>query len=466
VRRHRPNGRPAILRYEQPPGNRSRFRSFRRLSHPLDTFGSVIEEVLAVPDLIRSFLESEEADTFEGEGAARLVGIFAETERLAVAAKLRYARRVEKSNFHKADGHKKAGTFLSTVTGESVGQSAAKLALMRAIEAQPVIEQAFSKGDLSESRAKQLAAVGEVCPERVPELVQAATELDFAEFSRRCRLAKVAGESAEDSAARFERMRSKRYCRTWTDDEGFGRLDARMTPDALAVIRSGLEPFERQFFEKARSERRFEPRQAHAADLVAMAMAAISGEPAGAAIGTAVGAAGRGVGRQEGGGARTQKPVIRIRVDLESLRRGATGPGETCEVVGGGPIPVPVVACQIEEAILELVATKGTEVVSVCSDSRHISRVLRIALEERDPRCIVPGCNASDPLEIDHWRTDFAKGGKTTLDNLCRLCPHHHDLKTFKGWRVEGGPGFWKLTRPVELSGSSVRAGPANGPGL
>jgi hypothetical protein len=108
VRRHRPNGRPAILRYERTPGNRSVLTSFRPLSHPLATFGPVIEEVLSVPDLIRSFLESEEADTFEGEDAARLVGVFAETERLVVAAKLRYARRVEKSNFHKADGHKKA----------------------------------------------------------------------------------------------------------------------------------------------------------------------------------------------------------------------------------------------------------------------------------------------------------------------------------------------------------------------
>jgi Domain of unknown function (DUF222) len=323
---------------------------------------------------------------------------------------------------------------------------------MRAIEAQPVIEQAFSNGDLSEARAKQLAAVAEVCPGQVPELVQAASELDFAEFSRRCRLAKVAGESAEDSAARFERMRSKRYCRTWTDDEGFGRLEARMTPDALAVIRNGLEPFERQFFEKARGERRFEPRQAYAADaLVAMAMAGISGEPTGSA------------GCPQVAGVRTQRPMIRIRVDLESLRRGTTGPGETCEVIGGGPIPVPVVACQIEEAILELVARKGTEVVSICTDSRHISKALRIALEERDPRCVIPGCNASDPLEIDHWKTDFAKGGKTTLDNLCRLCPHHHDLKTFKGWRVEGGPGFWKMTRPAEVSGGSVGAGPDAG---
>jgi len=53
----------------------------------------------------------------------------------------------------------------------------------------------------------------------------------------------------------------------------------------------------------------------------------------------------------------------------------------------------------------------------------------------------------SDPLEIDH-RTDFAKGGPTSLDNLARLCPFHHDLKTHKHWKLEGGPGNWRFERP------------------
>jgi hypothetical protein len=392
----------------------------------------VLEELESHRDGIMRLLESEEPECFTGEDAALVVGVCAEIERLATAGKLRYARRVEESNLHKRDGHKRAGTFLASVTGEPVGQAAASLALARAIESHPVIEEAFRRGELSEGRARQLASVAEVRPEAVTELVSASGELGFAEFSDRCRQARSASETAEESVARYERMRAKRYCRTWTDQEGFGRVEARMTPDALAVFRAGLERNQKKYFEAARASREFESPQAYAADaLVDMASASA------------------GSGASGGSSAPTSGPriVVRLRVDLSALRRGRTVDGERCEVVGGGQLPVPVVASQLDEAVLELVATRGQEVVSICTDSRHISKVLRIALEERDRVCIVPGCGASDQLEIDHWRTEFAKGGKTQIDNLCRICRHHHQLKTYGGWAVEGGPGHWRMVK-------------------
>ena len=54
----------------------------------------------------------------------------------------------------------------------------------------------------------------------------------------------------------------------------------------------------------------------------------------------------------------------------------------------------------------------------------------------------------SDPLEIDHKDTDYAKGGETRIDNLARLCPYHHHQKTYRGWRLEGGPGQWRFVGP------------------
>jgi hypothetical protein len=60
----------------------------------------------------------------------------------------------------------------------------------------------------------------------------------------------------------------------------------------------------------------------------------------------------------------------------------------------------------------------------------------------------VPNCDRSDPLERDHWRVDFAKDGPTSLDNLARLCPFHHDQKTLRGWVLDGGPGQWNFHKP------------------
>ncbi len=140
--------------------------------------------------------------------------------------------------------------------------------------------------------------------------------------------------------------------------------------------------------------------------------------------------------------------LVRIRVDLEALLRGHRIPGETCEIPGIASVPVKAVREILGDSLLELVLTKGKDVTTVYSDSRYIKKALRIALEERDQTCVVPDCAMSDPLEVDHWTTDYGKGGKTSLDNLARLCPYHHHQKTHRGWRLEGGPGAWRFVRP------------------
>jgi HNH endonuclease len=112
----------------------------------------------------------------------------------------------------------------------------------------------------------------------------------------------------------------------------------------------------------------------------------------------------------------------------------------------------------IGDSLLELIITEAREVKSVVTDSRHIARALRIALEERDRVCCVPGCGASNGLEADHWQTDYAKGGKTSIENLALLCRYHHHQKTNRGWRLEGPPGRWRFIGPDrrEARGSPV----------
>ncbi|MDP9258803.1 MAG: HNH endonuclease [Actinomycetota bacterium] len=66
-------------------------------------------------------------------------------------------------------------------------------------------------------------------------------------------------------------------------------------------------------------------------------------------------------------------------------------------------------------------------------DLRH-SRVGRCAsyaqqraLHTRSPHCQYPSCTATHELEAHHL-TPVERGGKTELDNLILLCPHHHKL--------------------------------------
>jgi len=80
---------------------------------------------------------------------------------------------------------------------------------------------------------------------------------------------------------------------------------------------------------------------------------------------------------------------------------------------------------------------------------RTIPPALRTLLEARDRECVVPGCDVTRGLEIDH-RERFAVGGPTTAENCARLCRRHHDMKTYQGWRIGGTPGAWTWRAPDE----------------
>ena len=270
-------------------------------------------------------------------------------------------------------------------------------------------------------------------PTRPQLSLRAASELELSALKRHCADTRSVRSSEKDETELYEQMRRRRYCRIWSDPDGSGRLDARVTPDALAVLLSCLEPFEERAFSEARIAGREESQQAYMADaLVSMAKASISGS-------------GSTTSSETTGGPKT---LVRTRVDLSALKRGHRNAGETCEIPGIGSVPVKAVREILGDSILELVLTNGTDVTTVCTDSRYIRKALRIALEERDQTCSVPDCNMSDPLEVDHWNTDYAKGGKTSLDNLARLCSYHHHQKSYRGWRLEGGPGNWRFVGP------------------
>lgn len=150
--------------------------------------------------------------------------------------------------------------------------------------------------------------------------------------------------------------------------------------------------------------------------------------------------------RPPGGGNRRAPAQINVHVDYPALRRGFANDGETCELVGIGPVPVSLVRHMAADAILRVILT-GDDVTVIGSQRRYIPAALRRALEARDKECVVPGCHARHHLEIDHIH-GFALGGPTSLANTARLCRHHHHLKTHCGWTLTGGPGHWELIPP------------------
>jgi hypothetical protein len=141
---------------------------------------------------------------------------------------------------------------------------------------------------------------------------------------------------------------------------------------------------------------------------------------------------------------------IMIRVDLDTLLRGVPLEGELCEIVGYGPIPISVIEQLLahESAFIVGVLTKSKHLLGVYHHGRRYPNTYqKSALDFIYPTCAVTGCSARIGLQSDH-RHDYAKTHYTVLDFLDRLCPHHHGLKTRKGWALEEGTGKRALVPP------------------
>ena len=98
-------------------------------------------------------------------------------------------------------------------------------------------------------------------------------------------------------------------------------------------------------------------------------------------------------------------------------------------------------------AFVAAVIRDGTDIRTVTHLGRHATVLQRTALEAITATCAVEGCSAGVRLEIDH-RVDWTTTRHTTLDELDRLCEHHHDLKTHHGYHLAPGTGTRQLLPP------------------
>jgi len=140
--------------------------------------------------------------------------------------------------------------------------------------------------------------------------------------------------------------------------------------------------------------------------------------------------------------------MVIVHVAYEALCRNALADGEVCEIAGIGPVPLDVAQSLAADSILRVLVTKGGQPMAVTPGVRTIPRALRLLLEARDRTCVVPGCDVSRGLQVDH-RKPFAQLGSTDLDNCGLLCKLHHDMKTYLGYRLERhADGSWTFTPP------------------
>jgi len=373
----------------------------------------------------------------DGLGAMAMVEDSSEVENLAEAWTALVAARVQESGAWRNSGERTAAHWMANKTGTSVGSALGTLGAAAKLPELDATAAAIRDGKLSQEQTKEIVAAAAMNAAAEKQLLAIAVTEDLATLKDAC--ARVKAAAVTDENERYVRIHQKRRIRHWSDSEGAFRLDALLTPDAGAKLLAALAPFRERIFKEAVKQKRKEPLEAYLADaLIEMADQSRSG------------------GEQLPKG---PAAMVNVFIEYESLKRGHTEDGEFCEIAGVGPVAVATAKAFATDSFLKVLVTDGIDIKTVSHPGRTINARLRTALHARAKgKCEVQGCAVRHHLQIDHIVGN--PNIVTELDNLQLLCPHHHFLKTYRSYRIEGEPG----ARVLYPRGELVDVAPARGP--
>jgi hypothetical protein len=383
----------------------------------LDRLGSLIEA-------LQGCIDGLDTAQLDGGEAMELCDAFAQVERLGAAGRLFTAQRVKETDVWRRGGSRTAADWVARHTGCDPERARDGLEMAGRLADCPFVAAELRGGGLSEAQAHVIADAAAVRPEAEARLVKFAHTNSLRRLREECRRVKNADESASEE---YKRVHRTRALKTWVGRDGATCGTFRFTSDTGAAFLAAIEERKAKHVKAARHEGRREPFEAYAAD----ALAELVTEERG------------------GNGGRTRpKTMVIVHVAYEALHRNALADGDVCEIAGIGPVPLDVAQSLAADSILRVLVTKGGQPMAVTPGVRTIPRALRILLESRDRTCVVPGCDVSRGLQVDH-RKPFAQLGPTDLDNCGLLCKLHHDRKTYLGYRLERhADGSWTFTPP------------------
>ncbi|HTJ75470.1 MAG TPA: DUF222 domain-containing protein [Acidimicrobiales bacterium] len=353
---------------------------------------------------LRSALAEFDPAVVTGDDAALIAEQLAVTEKACAGARARAAVRAAACHSHERRGFPDAADWLARAAGSSRGEAQAAMATASAVPPSSPTGAAWAAGEVSLRQAQVIARTEAECPGAEDELLEMAMRSSLAALEDEGRRRRLAAADPEELHRRQHRARQFRH---WRGADGMIRLAGALPPTVGVPLMNRLDT-ETDRIRRAAADP--EPRAAHAAD---------------ALVGMLSGA---------GTGRRTSTDLVLV-CHLDAYRRGHAHEGEPCHVVGGGPLPVPVVRRLAEDAFLKVVLHDGVRIETVAHFGRHIPAELRTALEVGSPprfdgaECVEEGCGRRYGLEWDHV-DPVAHGGPTSYDNLAARCWPHHRAKT------------------------------------
>ncbi len=405
--------------------------------------GRIVREMQAV-------VRKSTPDSVSGDQARQFVERFAEAEQAAASGVALFTPVVVGSGSYAKEGHASAQDWLGELSGTSAGAAKGRLAAAERAAADPTLTDALHEGGLSSAQLAVVTKAAAEAPESTGDLLdlveQGASHQELSDAAARF---KAGARSRETELLRRARVHTNRHLRVHQLETGGVRGEFLCDEVEWARVAPRIEGRAKELWKAAGGGS--EPLEAFRLDALIELLGGSDGShgshsPPGSHDSHDSGDSG-GTGRSPSPskGSRCQTIVV---VDAAALRRGTTEGDELCEIEGIGPVSIDAATELLSEASLRFVIREGFDIKTVTKLSRDVAASIEAALIVRDRTCAVPGCGRRLGLEVDHRVVDYRDDGPTELDNLVRLCPEHHDLKTHGGWRLEGKPGAWEWIAP------------------
>jgi hypothetical protein len=364
------------------------------------SIGSLVEE-------LSRELAAFDPGVYSGADCATLVDQFARVENALSAARLRAAVRAGECGAHRARGFADPSDWIASSSGSTIRDSRAALDAVRVVEALPETRDALVTGEVSIAQAAEIARTEAEVPGSEAELLELAKSASLGVVRDRARKRRMAAIRPEELHAKQHASRAAMH---WADEIGLVWLRVGLTPEIGLPIVARLDRETDRVWRESRRAGRAESRAACAADAFVRLWQA------------------RASSKQGG------TDVVYV-CSLDAYRRGHAHEGDLCHVVGGGPVPVPVIRAAAKDAFLKVAFHDGVEIRKVAHLGRHIPAELRTSLElgplpELDGIvCEAEGCDRRYGLEWHHV-DPVANGGVTSKEQLQALCKPHHVEET------------------------------------
>jgi hypothetical protein len=396
---------------------------------------------------LQEVVRSSTPELASGDEARRFVELFAEAERAAASGVALFTPVVVGSGSYAKKGHPSAQDWFGDLSGTSPGVAKGRLAAAERAAANPSLTDALHEGGLSPAELAVVTNAATEAPESTADLLklvdQGASHQELTDAAARL---KAAARSRETEHLRRARVHTNRHFRWHQVESGGIRSEIFCDEVEWARVIPSIEARAKELWKAAGGGS--EPLEAYRLDALIEQLSS-SDRSAGSdddSRGRGDDSRGPADSRGPSKGARGQAIVV---IDAAALRRGTTEGDETCEIEGIGPVSVEAAAELLSETSLRYIIREGFDIKTVTTLTRDVAAAVEAALIVRDRTCARPGCGRRLGLERDHRDVDFGDDGPTELDNLVRLCPQCHDLKTCGGWRLEGAPGAWKWIAPA-----------------